>query len=503
MWMELFGVTSVVLAYCLVMTYKKYNKSELRRALFILFGTSFLWSGCIFLYLLYEPFRVFLFDVSLVCGLTTVVAWHIFVSAYNGMNYHKKLGFKVSSVVFLLSLSFVKLTNSFHGLYFEVTSVSPLIVELKPMFWIIYGVSYGSIGVGAVLLFERAFGLKRWKRIIVILSSLFLPAVVSPLVVSQTVPRISGIEPIGVALFGLIVVSSLRRDFVSGSIQLANVQMNSKTFEIVSDSSGNVHGYSKEAAERISGLKKGVAIQDILPFDTADSPSIVVLNGRRYLHRKVEYDDLSWHLLTSFTGNETQPTQKLTSQQAETISNLSDALAHELRNPLTITRGWVETARDNTSDKETLEDALRRAQEATERSEEIVSDIIVLLSSISSTDNESWHESRNLWDNVRSGAETEVFCDRRNIETINNYLETRDLEYTVTVGDDSIEYVFPELSSDCEKLFEFGTEEDEGVIMPSIRAIVENAGWSVSAENKNDGVRLLFRNVTVRGKVSS
>lgn len=103
--------------------------------------------------------KVALYQAGLVVGIAAVGPWLYFCSAYTGRSLHRSRLIRRVAVGVFLVLVAVKLTNPWHGLYFQASPVATpfphLAVENQLLHWLAMGLAYSLAAVGYFMLFER------------------------------------------------------------------------------------------------------------------------------------------------------------------------------------------------------------------------------------------------------------------------------------------------------------------------------------------------------------
>ncbi|ELZ78089.1 HTR-like protein [Haloferax larsenii JCM 13917] len=206
-------------------------------------------------------------------------------------------------------------------------------------------------------------------------------------------------------------------------------------------------------------------------------------------------------------------------RQNERLDEFASVVSHDLRNPLTVARGYLELAH------ETGEDAhFERIEESHDRMEAIIEDLLTLarrgetLSDLSPVDIAT--VAREAWDGVAAenvtvdvAVDRTIMADRGRLRQLFENLFRNSAEHGVTDGGSSVTVVVDTLDdgfyveddgpgipeADREQVFERGyTTHDDGtgLGLPIVHSVAEAHGWSVDlTTGETGGARFGFRGV--------
>jgi signal transduction histidine kinase len=254
-----------------------------------------------------------------------------------------------------------------------------------------------------------------------------------------------------------------------------------------------------------------------------------VLDGERDSFR-LEYpchspDEKRWFLL--YTGRVDLPeasalvahlditTRKVSEvtvqRRNQELETLASILSHDLRNPLSVARGWAELI--DADDEQALEEL----QNALDRMEEIIEDALTFVRAGRELDERTEADLKALaesaWDNVRTEQARLVVEDSTALRCVPSLLENvfenlfrnsvdhAGADVTVRVGTTEdgfyIEDDGPGIPAEVrEKVFEFGytSGEGTGLGLAIVRTIVRAHGWEIDVEAaEGGGARFVIR----------
>ena len=208
-YLAIFGLSAVA-TFVSAVRVNRLAEGDTRRGLVALLLTSGGWALAHVAYLSTadEQLGVFLYQVGLVVGLSTIGGWLYFCSAYTGRSLHRDPRIRWTAIAVFLAVVAVKLTNGLHGLYFTSEVVSSpfphVAITSSTLHWTVMGGSYALATVGYFMLYERFRQVSHDSRPLLILLGLTaLP--VSFDVLGTIAPGLMEItyEPVGVAAFAV------------------------------------------------------------------------------------------------------------------------------------------------------------------------------------------------------------------------------------------------------------------------------------------------------------
>lgn len=361
-----------------------------------------------------------LYTLGLIVGLATVPAWLRFCSAYAGRRYHRSRRLRAAVWVVYLAIVTIKLTNPIHGDYVDLavqtTPFPHLVPDPAALYWGVTALAYVGAGIGLYMLFETFADSRLDSRPLVLLAVAAALPVVPTLVVAVRPGALLSLyyEPLGTAVFGLGTVTVARDTFVSirtpARRQIAD---HLEEAVLVADADGRLVDYNRRAGDMFPDLEAAVGgplddLNDDLAATAAAGGGTVELTrpdgerfyrlyapsitrGERTVGRAVVLADVT----------ELERHRRELARQAERIDDFTEAMAHELRNPLNIIEGRLdqldravaaaEGAGDDADradhagnatpgiDPGSARPAVDSAQSAAGRTEEIVSDLIAVV----------------------------------------------------------------------------------------------------------------------------
>ena len=253
----LFGGTIVACIGGLVRT-RLLEPGDTRRGLRALLLLSALWAAGQIVHLLGPGtwLGTASYRGGLVVGLATVGAWLYFCSAYAGRSYHRKPLYRRLAVVVYVPIVAFKLTNPWHGLYFDTATVMipfrHTAIQEQSVFWVVAGLAYVLSAFGFYMLldvFEETRATSRSAGAIVALAA--LPVVFN--VVGYLLPRpvlSLNYESVGVGLFAIGALFVVREPFFAvsryGRAQLID-SVDDAVF--ILDANGRVRDYNSVALD--------------------------------------------------------------------------------------------------------------------------------------------------------------------------------------------------------------------------------------------------------------
>ncbi|MFB6173929.1 MAG: histidine kinase N-terminal 7TM domain-containing protein [Halobacteriales archaeon] len=279
----LFGLTTAVCLGCLTRL-GQIEDDDTRRGLGALLALSALWAATQVGHVLAPTSRTAsaVYTFGLVVGLATVGAWLYFCSAYAGRSYHRKSRYRRLAVgVYVLIVGF-KLTNPWHGLYFETTTIREpfryIVIHEQPAFWVVAGLAYVLSALGFSLLvdvFDDARLASRGPVVVVALAALPVVFDVAGYLAPPPVLELN-YEPVGVGLFALGALYVVREPFFAvsryGRVQLVDAMDDPV---LVLDADGRVWDFNDAALERFPRLAERDSPE--IP-DVADALDATVLS---------------------------------------------------------------------------------------------------------------------------------------------------------------------------------------------------------------------------------
>jgi signal transduction histidine kinase len=324
--------------------------------------------------------------VGLLVGFGTVFTWLYFCSAYAGRSFHRTRILRWAAAALFLAVVGVKVTNAFHGLYFEATMANDPFTHLAVQHGLFHlltmGVAYSLSVLGFYLLFEAFAQVGQSVRPLLGLSALFVAPLAFDVVGATTDLLVEmTYEPLGVAAFALGVTVVYDTHFQT--VQLA-AEHDDPVLVLTDD--GRIRDYNRPAA----GAFPELACQDALgrPLDAVapdlgqvldeDTDILVVERDGvpRYYRVTTTRQGTSQlgRAVTLADVTEREQYRRKLERQNERLERFASVVSHDLRNPLTVAEGRIEMAREDHPDDESLE----AAASALDRMETLIEDLLAL-----------------------------------------------------------------------------------------------------------------------------
>lgn len=503
------------------------------------------------------------YTVGLVFGFGTVFAWLWFCSAYAGRGYHRDRRIQAAAAGVFLLVSSIKLTNPIHHAYFVPALADDPFVHFAPeagaFYWVVTAVAYTGSAVGLYVLFELYFASRfNSLKIGLLTVAIALPVVPKLLaVVSDRSLLLMFYEPIGAAVFAVGVVSVATESFLSvrapGRRQLVErladpvlivdsserlVEYNERARELFPEVAGSLGDPLAGVAPSVTEAEHGDRIGIVRDGKTRYyllNRSVITL-GSAPIGRAI--------VLSDVTDLERQ--RDHLEQQTAHLENLTEAMAHELRNPLAIVRGNLEllgeeagrpdpdlpgavergepggvSAAADTGGRAAPpgageNDSIGTALAAVERMEGVVDDLISIMEYGTPITDTEPHPIGSIIDDAKGsfggtvevigGRERPIVADRTRCGELFRHLfrlhdgrgastvSVEVLEEGFAVGSDGERF----LTSERGKLFEYGVETGENarIILANAWTLANLHGWSIEADPEADGPRIVVSGVS-------
>jgi signal transduction histidine kinase len=518
-------------------------ESDIRRPLSVFLGLTALWAVSNLFLLLPVPVAVMRvsYTLGLFVGITTVVVWLWFCSAYAGTPYHHSRPIQMLSIGGVATIIALKLTNPLHGLYFRPRVASTPFRHFAPevgvLYWVVAGLAYVGAAIGMYILFDTYYSSQFNANKIVMLTVLIGLPVAPKLLAGMWLESLVLIfyEPLGAAIFGVGIVTVARDSFLAVRAP-ARRQLPDQLSEIiiVIDNRRRIADYNDSAERVFNNLKKslGDRLEETIPAlaKSKRDNSLFELQqdaGLRYYTVREAKIQLGSDgigravVLSDVTELETQ--RHRLKQQTEHMESVTKEIAHQLRNPLTILKGELELLQDDADSEEPTDNqvsngSISPAIEATERIEQIADDLLSLINygrpitetepvALSALLREGFNHSENghmelqtpdkepvaiVTERTRCGELFRLLFEvhrKRGAATIN--ISRADDQLKISSDGNSFDTDTPR------ELFEYGVETDEDVrmLLAHTRTLARVHGWSIHAEVASDTLSFVIDNM--------
>ena len=515
---------------------RSFETPVIRRPLTLLLALTGVWGLATVPLLLPVPEAVMYasYFFGLGVGIWTVVVWLWFCSAYAGHAYHLDRRLQLVAAGLVGAILTLKATNPLHRAYFEPTVATDPFVHFAPevgiLYWTITALAYVGSGVGLYLLFETYHESALETRNVAVLTlAIGLPVV--PKLLSTWWPEsllLLYYEPIGAAVFAVGVVTVARERFVAVHVP-ARRQLPDQLPDLVflTDGDGRIVDYNESAecvfpdlTERVGDPFSAIAprVADAegatVELDRDGDPRSYRIDRRRITLG----DETVGHATVLSDVTELEAQRRNLRRQTEHVREVSEAVAHELRNPIAILLGNLQVVEEKRAADAGAPDAgdasggpLRAAIEAAERIDVVTDDFIDILrygTPITETSERPLETVlANAWPGdttaltLEGVGEASVVADGTRCAELFRLLFRLHRERgatTVRVRRDGADALVVDsdgepFSTDTpEQLFKYGREAGEGsrVLLANAWTLATLHGWSIAAP---EGDRLSIR----------
>ncbi len=347
---------------------KKIEDKETRKGLTALLLTSAGWSlsHLGFIISTTTTFRLIWYYIGLILGLLAVGAWLYFCSAYTGRTYHLEPSIRKISLLSLLAISLVKITNPIHGLYFNYTPVSTpfphLAIHTGILHWTTMGMAYSLALLGGFMLFELFIEIYiDTKPLIALLGITGLPLIFN--IIGYSTPYLIDItyEPLGVAIFAIGVTGIYLEKF--DEIQIAS-EKDIPVIALTTDQ--KILDANRTATDLFPELKKcrKKPLSEILP-EVAEKKGDRNAVIKKWIDGTPRYFQLNETTYGSRTGTgyklvfsditEREQYKNELERLNQRLEKFASMISHDLRNPLNVAMARLENIRNEVTDEEQIE----------------------------------------------------------------------------------------------------------------------------------------------------
>ena len=528
----LFGGATLGCAWGLFQA-RRFDQADIRRPFLAFLGLTAVWGATSTLLLVTRSPELMyaLYVGGLSVGLSTVLAWLWFCSAYAGRTYHHDRRIQLASVGTLAAILTFKLSDPIHGLYIQpAVATEPFrhfAPELSAAYWLITSLAYTGAAVGLFMLFETYYGSGFATGRVGLLTA----AIALPVVPKLLVTFLPGLllpyyyEPVGAAVFAVGVATFAREEFLSVR-QPARRQLGDQLEQavVVVDERSRIVDHNTKARQLFpdldarTGDPASAVVPQLVATDDGSQLQCSVDGQDRYYAVQMSPIQLNSrrvgrrYVLTDVTALGEQHRQL--ERQAEHREALTKAMAHELRNPLTVILGHLEqlsTLREG-QDADDEAQSIESASDAAARMRGVVDDLMNIVrhgKPITSTDPCDLEEVlREAWPGAPGtltvDADGRVLADRvRCTEMITCVFEAHDLRGATSVratleGDRLLveSDADPFGVEDTDLVFEYGVEGDGDthtrIVLANAWTLANLHGWEMTVETTaDDGLRVV------------
>lgn len=520
-----------------------------RYGLYGLFITSGLWAGAYLVTFFTSslPLATAAYQLGLICGISTVFAWLYFCSAYTGESYHQQSVYQRAAIVVLISIVMVKLTNQFHGLYFSIEMVNTPFphasVTLLEIHWIVTILAYALSAIGFYMLlqlFQYSDIETRGLTFLVGLTALpILLNIASIFTDSRLVA--TNYEPLGVAVFALgtlyVAQDTFERVRWTGHQQVFD---DIDEAILLLDEDGHIYKYNSAAELLFPKLHEKYYFDTILsdmknserqpkePSWSDGGELLCVEDGTRDQYFLMQENELTIGphtvgqvvVISDVTRLERQ--RRELERQSAQMEGFSEAVAHELRNSLTIIDGNLQLLTNSFEENDILEqkELIQRVLNATNRMCTAVDGLTTIsrlsqpvtdpeLLSYQAVIREAFETASSRGLTLTVNGEGEILADRvRFIELLENAIQlavaTESSELTAHLTNDELLLQMDGdslMKGDTESLFRYGTavpHAEAGMFGPNLRSLAQTHGWDVTAHvPENGGIAIRISGVRI------
>lgn len=482
-----------------------------------------------------------LFIISLVIGFATIGPWLYFCSAYAGYEYHTRRPYRLAAVTTYLVVVTAKVTNPIHGYYFDlVLRAEPtrLLIDQRPLYWGSFLLAYALTGIGFVLLYRlfRESHRSPWPllALFAVTGAASVPKMIS--LFSPGLAPVLTYEPVGVAVFAVGTSVFVEDQFLREERATRRSVVNRAAGGIlVVNADGLVTEYNDRAVELFPTLDTSapLTIDEVSPSIAAEYDT-----GRSTLIERGNKETTQTYLITSHPleiGTETfghtlliQDVTTLEQQRErrkrheQQLADMSGAIAHELRNSVTIANGYLQVATDQLDADETAaaRTSLETAHNRVKRIEESTEDLHTLVRYTQDAGEQQFVDIETILTEaattitdapkaIVSGAGELYAAPTRLKHLLQNAVRFAAYNGATTVvirvrasGFDVTDDGRHDTEGCGDDLFAYDGAEptaDAGMALPNVRALARTEGWSVEPDpTYTDGVRYCVRDAKVR-----
>ena len=518
-YLVLFGVAAIACFLCLPRT-RRIDNAEIRNGIAALLATSGAWAGAHVGYLAAPTpgLQYAFYALGLVVGLAAVIPWLYFCSAYTGRSLHRNARVRWTAIGVFLVIIAVKLTNPLHHLYFTAETVTTpfphLLIVHQPIHWVVMGLAYALAFVGFFMLFELFVRVSSdTKPLIVVFGLAGVPVVFD--VLGAATPYLLELtySPLGVAAFAVGAFYVYFEQF-----QTVRLTGDADDPTIVLDGQTRIREFNRPARTLFPALAgaTNAPLEEVLPEVAAvlAEPDPILELGTAPDVRYYRVTESSFTagrtrlggLLTLTDVTEREGYRRELERQHERLERFASVISHDLRNPLSVAKGYLEVAREE-HDSVPLEEI----EHSLERMELLIADVLTLarqgadVSEMEPIDLAAVCEE--CWDGVDTASATldlrvdrTIRGDRSRLRQLLENLLRNAIDHggeTVTITIEALEDGFaveddgPGIPAEHrDQVLEFGhssTSEGTGLGLSIVEGIATAHGWNVRVTDGSDG----------------
>ena len=481
-----------------------------------------------------------LYILSLVIGFATVFAWLYFVSAYAGHDYHRRPAYRWAGIITYIVVTGTKVANPIHGRYFtaefQTEPVRQLVVDQGVLYWGSFVLAYALSAVGFYILYRlyRDSELSSWSLVALFAATglAIVPNLLARMA-PTALPQLS-YEPLGVAIFAVGTVYFVEDAFLTVERKKRRSLVERTAGGVlILDTDGTISEYNERATELFPSITEGEMQIDTISTPIAEvyqreQSALIDINdsdaARTYCVTSesltVGGQHFGWALLVqNVTDIERQ--REHVERYEEQLGDMTGAIAHELRNNVTIADGYLDRATDQieNGDNQGAAESVAVAHRRVARIADSIEDLHTLVSHSRDVGEPSFVPFVEAVDDAKRTDTADLtivtegsghvlstptrlkqifknafaFAEFNNAETVtvslidDGFVIADDGQYTAADGGPL--------------LFEYESAEpsaDAGMSLPNVRALARLEGWTVTPDGEyENGIRYVVQGVTV------
>lgn len=465
-------------------------------------------------------------SISLSVGLITVVTWMYFASAFSGKKYHKNNQIAMLTIITVLGIIILKLTNPIHGLYFTIESAEYVSVSYGWIHNVITFFAYSISLYGVYLVYQ---GLKKiggnWLDTLIIMVTLLIPSVTSLVIRTDfLLPSLSGVslDPIAVSLFVIVTIFAITSSygsFYNDSRSRFIENMGIPT--IIINQNGECVNYNSEVDELDEDIDDSRSITEIVSdestLDKMSSGDIIEVGDSYFSANLVKFNDSYDNgtvAVLLFDNTENIVKERRIEIQNTKFQQLADGITHEVRNGIQIIHGHSEVVKsENLTERQ--KESMDIIMDGLDRLDRVSNDLNALAVSGDQSLEMKYADFNEITDIKENNTSLsfDVLGEGKIYTNTMRYdlMLSKFVEFAEKMGgkEVNIERNGDQLilSSDCEPIqedlidqaFEYGEavpNAEVGSILPVISAVSTSHGWELEVEEGFDGLKIVINGVS-------